>query len=80
MQRLQIRPRQLKKAEATSLAMKVTDRLKVVDPMTNRALPADGAAVGPSSYWAKRLHCGDVEEVKKSPRAPAKSRATSKGE
>ena len=70
---LQIRPRQLKSAEATSLDAKASDRLRVIDPSTKRALPADGGAVVSNSYWVRRLRCGDVEEVKAAPRTRAKT-------
>ena len=70
---LTIRPRQLKPGEATSLDLKISERLRVVDPMTQRALPVDGGAVVSNSYWVRRLRCGDVEEVQAAPRTRAKT-------
>lgn len=80
MERLLIRPRHLKPAEVTSLDLKVSDQLRVLDPMTQRALPTDGRTVGVSSYWVRRLRCGDVEEVKAAPRTRSRSRSTEEKE
>lgn len=34
--------------------------LQVRDPATKRLLPSDGKEVPESSYWLRRLKCGDV--------------------
>lgn len=71
MERLRLRPRQLKPDEAVGMGLKKAARARVLDPMTNRPLPDEGQSVVQSSYWVRRLRCGDVEEVK----TPARPRA-----
>lgn len=72
MERLQLRPRQLTPEEAVGMNRKVSARLRVLDPMTGRPLPDKGQSVVQSSYWVRRLGCGDVEPVKPAPRTRAK--------
>lgn len=45
--------------------MKLAPRtgMVVIDPTTNKALPAAGVDVEMSSYWVRRLKDGDVAEV-----------------
>lgn len=43
--------------------------LRVVNPETGRALPAEGAFVNPGSYWIRRVNDGDVSEGRP-PRQP----------
>lgn len=74
MDRLHLRPRQVKPAEAKSLGLKTAARLRVIDPMTERPLPDAGHQVVPSSYWVKRLRDGDVEPVKRASSSRAKPR------
>lgn len=78
MDRIQVRPRQLKPEEAAAFDRKPTEHLRVIDPMTTRPLPNDGANVVPSTYWTRRLQCGDVESVTK-PAARTRSRKTEEG-
>ncbi len=78
MERIQVRARELKPEEAKAFDRKKTERLRVLDPVTTRPLPNDGAAVVPSTYWTRRLQCGDVELVTK-PAARTKSRKTEEG-
>jgi len=73
MERLQLRPRQLTPAEAVGMDRKASARLRVLDPMTGRPLPDKGQPVVQSSYWVRRLRCGDVEHVTRAPRASSKS-------
>ena len=73
MDRLQLRPRQLKPEEAEAFGRKPTERLRVIDPMTTRPLPDEGASVVPSTYWHRRLQCGDVEPVKPASRTRSKN-------
>jgi len=80
MPRLHIRPRQLKADEAANLGRPTSDRLRVLDPMTERALPDGGQQVVQSSYWVRRLRCGDVEQVKSAPRARGTKRSGSEKE
>ncbi len=75
MERLKLRPRQLTPAEAVRYGLKKSDRLRCLDPMTNRPLPNEGASVVPSSYWVRRLACEDVELVKAEARAQRRNRA-----
>ena len=43
--------------------------LKVLDPVTLKPLPADGAEVEEtSSYWARRIQDGDVVAVDPKPK------------
>lgn len=37
--------------------------LRVIDPLTRRPLPDEGARVPRNGYWTKRLQQGDVEEI-----------------
>jgi hypothetical protein len=39
--------------------------LTVRDPETRKALPVSGAAVPRSTYWQRRLACGDVVPARK---------------
>lgn len=54
--------------------------LAVIDPLTNKALPEDGAYVTDSIYWKRRLADGDVEQTdapdKSAAKKPAKKQAT----
>ena len=77
MERLRLRPRQLTPAEAVGMNRKVSDRLRVIDPMTGRPLPEKGQSVVPSSDWVRRLRDGDVEHVKPASRIRPKSRSAS---
>lgn len=45
--------------------------LAVVDPDTNRPLPAEGAEVVWSTYWQRRLNDGDIS-VKEAPKSKTK--------
>ena len=78
MERLHLRPRKLKPAEALKFGLEESDCLRVLDPMTNRPLPEDGQSVVQASYWVKRLQCGDVEIVNPAPRARGRSSSASK--
>ena len=78
MERLHIRPRELNLYESIRLGRKKSSRLRVIDPMTGRPLPDAGQKVVQSSYWVRRLRCGDIEEVKAAPRTRAKPRSTQK--
>ncbi len=40
--------------------VKPKDGLPVRDPATKRHLPAEGKEVPETSYWLRRLKCGDV--------------------
>ncbi len=80
MTRLRIRPRQLKDTEAVAFDLKKSARLRVIDPMTNRPLPDAGHSVVQSTYWVRRLRCGDVEVVKPTPRSRGKSGSDSQGD
>ena len=79
-QRLHIRPRQLKPTEVVNFDLPKSARVRVIDPMTGRPLPDAGHSVVQSSYWLRRLRCGDVEEVKQATRTRAKSKSASQGE
>lgn len=81
MRDLHIRPRQLTESESARLGDSAPERLRVLDPATRRALPTDGGAVVSSSYWARRLRCGDVEVVSTpEPRSRKKASSSSKKE
>jgi hypothetical protein len=80
MPRLRVRPRQVTPEEAITFDSKKSARLRVMDPMTMRPLSDAGASVVQSSYWVRRLRCGDVEEVKPASRTRGKSGAGSQGE
>ena len=77
MERLHVRPRNLTPEEAVKFDFKKSDRLRVIDPMTHRPLPDEGHSVVQSTYWVRRLNCGDVELVKPAARARARSRSSS---
>jgi len=50
---------------------------RVIDPATGKPLPAEGAAVRPSSYWYRRLRDGDVAEGQAKKPAPKKTASAS---
>ena len=80
MERIHIRPRQLKPAEAIQFGLDESERLHVLDPMTRRELPKDGQVVVQTSYWVRLLAKGDVEHVTPAPRARGRSRSASEEE
>lgn len=43
--------------------------LRVVDPLTGKPLPPEGAWVAPSTHWLRRLGDGDVVEAEPPPAA-----------
>jgi len=47
---------------------------RVRDPETGRVIPDDGANFSPSSYWFRRVRCGDVT-IETSKSAPSKKAA-----
>ena len=61
MERITVRPRNLTAVEADSLGKSESDRLRVLDPQTKRPLADEGQTVTRSTYWTRRLLCGDVE-------------------
>ena len=80
MERIHIRPRQLRPAEAIQFGFEESDSLRVLDPMTKRPLPKGGQVVVQSSYWVRRLADGDVEIVEPGARSRGKARSSSEGE
>lgn len=46
-----------------TMVVKPKENLKIVDPVTGRALPPEGAKVVQSSYWLRRIAEGDVIEM-----------------
>lgn len=46
--------------------------LKVTNPATNLHLKEEGQLVALTSYWRRRLSCGDVVEVKEQPKQEKK--------
>ena len=77
MERLHLRPRKLKPAEALAFGLAESDCLRVLDPMTNRPLPEAGQSVVQSSYWFKRVKDGDVEIEQPAARGRGRSRSDS---
>lgn len=59
-----------------------TDGMVVRDPVTGLALPEQGAAKSPTSYWLRRLRDGDVREgtPPKAAAAPSATATTAKGD
>ena len=53
--------------------LKASRGLIIIDPLTSLALPKEGKDVVMSTYWARRLKCGDVEEVKKEKKVSKKN-------
>ncbi len=49
--------------------------LRVIDPATRQALPAEGADVPRSTYWLRRVREGDVKTAART-RAPASTSNT----
>ena len=78
MERIHIQPRQLKPAEAIQFDRDESERLHVLDPVTQRALPDEGQVVVQSTYWFRRLRDKDVEIVKPEPRGHTSKRASEK--
>ena len=76
MGRLHLRPRKLKSSEVIAFGLEESDCLRVLDPMTNRPLPEKGQSVVQTSYWIKRLQCGDVEITEPASRARGRSRSS----
>jgi hypothetical protein len=47
--------------------------LKVSNPATNLHLKDEGEFIALTSYWRRRLNCGDVIEVKEEPKKEKKN-------
>lgn len=45
--------------------------LRVVDPDSGLALPEEGAEIRTTTYWRRRIRCGDVEVLEGPPTTPA---------
>jgi hypothetical protein len=48
----------------------------VLDPVTHKALPAEGAEVEVDSYWIRRLNDGDVFEPPVRPKRPRENKGS----
>lgn len=51
---------------AKTMILKPAPGRRVVDPVTMQALPEGGALVERTSFWIRRLKCGDVVEAQTS--------------